>query len=47
MFGFETVLALVDGGIAHRRLYVVRNPFYKVTAVLVLNVEHLLVDFFH
>ncbi|KAJ6648757.1 hypothetical protein Bhyg_03988 [Pseudolycoriella hygida] len=28
-------------------LYIVWNPFDEVAAVLVLNVEHLFVDFFH
>jgi len=33
--------------VANSRLHVVRDPFNKVTAVLVLGVEHLLVDLLH
>ena len=33
--------------VADGRLHVVRDPFDEVRAVLVLNVQHLFVDFFH
>ena len=33
--------------VAHGGLHVVGDPFHKVGAVLVLDVEHLLVDFLH
>merc|ERR1711998_602556 len=33
------------GGISDRRLDVVRNPLNEIRGVLVLDVEHLLVDF--
>ena len=33
--------------VAHGRLYIVRDPFHEVAAVLILNVEHLLVYLLH